>query len=135
VAEFDAGDRYRGQQGRRGGGADACGGGPLAHGDQLDGAGHDGLEPLVGLAWPLQPLRAGHEHVGAALADGLLAGGETGVVVHPGRDPDGMGLFGDGGCQRGGRGSGQADVPGAAAGAEQGGHDQHGSHGHDHQRK
>jgi hypothetical protein len=48
--------------------ADARNGGALAYRGQLDGAGHDGLELLVGLALPLQPLRADHEHVEAPLA-------------------------------------------------------------------
>ena len=131
--EFDAGDGHRCQQGGQGAGADARGGGPLADGGQLDGAGHHGLELLVGLAVPLQPPRVGHEHVNLALPDSLLAGGQAGVGVDAGRDAGGLGLLGDGGRQRRGGRAGDADVPGAA-GLEQGGKDENGDHAHDHQQ-
>jgi hypothetical protein len=133
MAEFGAADRHRCEQGRRGLWADACGGGALAHRGQLDSAGHGGLELLVGPALPLQPLSTCHEHVQAALADSLLPSGKAAVTVHPGGDPGGMGLSGDGGRQAGGCRAREADVPGAAAGLEQGGDDEHDGHRHDHQ--
>jgi hypothetical protein len=109
--------------------------GPLADRDQLDSASHGGLELVIGPALPLQPPRTGHQHVEAALADGLLAGGEAGIAVDPGGEPSGVGLSGDGGCQPRGSRADEADVLGAAAGLEQRGQDQHGSQGRDHQRK
>ena len=133
--QFDAGDGHRRQQGRQGAGANARCGSPLADGGQLDGARHQGLELLVGLAFPriLQPPRALGDDVGveAPLADGLLAG-EAGVGVYAGRDAGGVGLLGDGGRQRRGSRSGDADVPGAA-GLEQNGKDENGDHAYDHQ--
>ena len=128
---FPPGGRPHGDApGHQGAGADARGGGPLLHRSQLDGAGHHGLELLVGLAVPLQPPRVGHEHVNLALPDGLLAGGQAGVEVDAGRDVGGLCLLGDGGCQRGGGRAGDADVPGTA-GLEHGGQDEHGGHADD----
>ena len=132
LAEFDVGDRHRREQGGQRVGADAGGGGPLADGDELDGAGDDGLELLVGPAFPLQPPGVDDEHVDVAVADGLLAGGQAGVAVDAGRGPDGLRLLGDGGGQRGGGRAGEADVLGAA-GLEQGGQDEHGGHADDHE--
>ena len=57
-------------------------GGPFLDGDQLDGAGDDRTQLLVGLAPPLQLSSVDHEHVDVLLADGLL-GGHVVEAVHP----------------------------------------------------
>ena len=105
---------------------------PLLHGDQLDGAGDDSTQPLVGLAAPLQLLGVDHEHVDVLVADGLLPGSHVVVAVHAHRHVDGVALVGDGTRQLGGDVPGEADVFGDGAGVD---HRRHGDHGDDDEQR
>ena len=77
LAEFDVLDRDRRDEREHLVGADACGRCPVLDCDQLDGAGDDGPEPLIGFTSPLEPLRVDDQHVDVSVADGLLARRDT----------------------------------------------------------
>jgi hypothetical protein len=98
-------------------------------GDQLDGAGDDGLQLFVDSAPPLQPLRVDQKHVDVFRADGLLPGDHIAVPVQADRDADGIALAEDGRRQRAGSGTRQTDILRASAGVQ---HCRHHDHGDDH---
>ena len=92
LAELDVGDRHRLDHGQQLVGVDARRRGPVADGDELDGAGGDGLELLVGLPLPLQTAGVDDEHVDLLVADRLLAGGDGVVAVDADRGVDRVAL-------------------------------------------
>ena len=108
----------------------ACG--AVANRDELDGAGDDGSQLLIGLASPLQPLAVDDEDVDVAVADGSLACGERVVAVDACVDVDRVALCLDGLGQFGGDGTGHADVFGASAAAQQRGQDDDAGDDNDH---
>ena len=63
LAELDVGDRHRLDDGEQLVGVDPGGLGPVADGDELDGAGDDRLELLVGALAPLELPGVHHEDV------------------------------------------------------------------------
>ena len=95
--ELDVGDRHRCDQGQQLVGVDARRGGPVADGDDLDGAGGDGLQLLVGLALPLETAGVDDEHVDLPVADRLLAGGDGVIAVDADRGVDRVALCLEGG--------------------------------------
>ena len=131
-AELDVLDGHRGHQREELVGIDAGGRRPLLDGDQLDGAGDDRAQLLVGLAPPLQPSRVDDEHVDVLVPDGLLAGGDVVVAVHAHGHIDGVALVGDRPRQRFWRSAGQADIPGARARVDHVGQHDRGHHDDDH---
>ena len=110
-AELDVLDRNRRDEREHRVGVDACGRGPLPHCDELDGAGDDRPQLLVGLASPLEPASVDDEHVDVAVADGLLAGGDGLVAVHARVDADCVALRSDGARQFGGDGDRSGRCP------------------------
>jgi hypothetical protein len=104
-------------------------------GDQLDGAGNDRTQLLIGPAPPLQPASVDHQHVDVLLAEGVLPGGHVVEAVHPHRHADGGVLAGDGPRQLARDGAGQADILGPRAGVQHRGHDDYREDDEEHDRQ
>ena len=92
LAELDVGDRHGLDDGEQLVGVDPGGLGPVVDGDELDGAGDDRLELLVGALAPLELPCVDDEHVDVAVADGGFAVGAGVVAVDADRGVDGVAL-------------------------------------------
>ena len=113
-------------------GVDACGHRPVSNREELDRAGHDRPQLLIGLATPLEPARVDDEHVDVSVPDRLLAGRDALVAVYVCLDADRLALRLDGAWQFGRDGTGHTDVLRASTALEHGGQDDHAGDDDDH---
>jgi hypothetical protein len=119
LTELQVADGHRLDNGEEFVGVHPGGLGPVAHGEQLDGAGHDGLELLVGALAPLELPGVHHEDVDVPVAYGSFAGGSGVVVMDADGGVDGVALCLHGGGEPCWRRSGQPNVLGAGPGVEE----------------
>ncbi len=85
-----------------------------SHGDELDGAGDDGLELLVGVVTPFEPFGVDGEHVDVPGTHRLLAGGERVVAVDDHFDVERSGVGLDGAGQSVRDGASEPDIFGSS---------------------